>query len=32
MMKVNVPSHGNSTKTSLTRHRPGAGAGGKQMV
>ena len=29
-MKVNVPSHGNSTKTSLTRHRPGAGAGGKQ--
>ncbi len=30
MMKVNVPSHGNSTKTSLTRHRPGAGAGGKQ--
>ena len=27
---VNVPSHGNSTKTSLTRHRPGAGAGGKQ--
>ena len=31
MMKVNVPSHGNSTKTSLTRHRPGAGAGGKQV-
>ena len=31
MMKVNVPSHGNSTKTSLTRHRPGAGAGGKQL-
>ena len=30
-MKVNVPSHGNSTKTSLTRHRPGAGAGGKQL-
>ena len=29
-MRVNVPSHGNSTKTSLTRHRPGAGAGGKQ--
>lgn len=27
---VNVPSHGNSTKTSLTRHRPGAGAGGRQ--
>ena len=22
----NVPSHGNSTKTSLTRHRPGSGA------
>ena len=22
--KVNVPSHGNSTKTSLTRHRPGS--------
>ena len=31
MMNVNVPSHGNSTKTSLTRHRPGAGAGGKQL-
>ena len=30
-LNVNVPSHGNSTKTSLTRHRPGAGAGGKQL-
>jgi len=27
----NIPSHGNSTKKSLTRHRPGSGAGGHQL-
>lgn len=27
-----VPSHGNSTRTSLTRHRPGAGAPGGEGV
>tara|TARA_B110000008_G_scaffold167915_1_gene167847 strand:- start:1046 stop:1678 length:633 start_codon:yes stop_codon:yes gene_type:complete len=29
--KNNIPSHGNSTKKSLTRHRPGSGAGGHQL-
>ena len=29
---VNVPSHGNSTKTSLTRHRPGSMTPGGQGV
>lgn len=29
--KNNIPSHGNSTKKSLTRHRPGSGAGGNQF-
>ena len=32
MQIVNVPSHGNSTKTTLTRHRPGAGTPGGKGV